>query len=66
MKDLSVGLNWAWRIAAIEAGAAKFQFIVTEHIFIGICSLEKVLKLTLKNLDSISRLIKPYKANMPS
>ena len=46
MKDLSVGANWAWRIAAIEAGAAKFQFIETKHIFIGICSLEKVLKLS--------------------
>jgi ATP-dependent Clp protease ATP-binding subunit ClpC len=46
MKDLSVGVNWAWRIAAIEAGAANFQFIETEHIFIGICSLEKVLKLS--------------------
>ena len=46
MKDLSVGVNWAWRIAAIEAGAAEFQFIETDHIFIGICSLEKVLKLS--------------------
>ncbi len=46
MKDLSVGADLAWRIAAMEAGAARFQFIEAEHIFTGICSLEKVLKLS--------------------
>lgn len=46
MKDLSVGANLVWQIAAMEAGAAKFQFIETEHIFIGIFSLEKLLILS--------------------
>lgn len=46
MKDISVGADLAWRIAAMEAGAARFQFIEAEHIFTGICSLEKVLKLS--------------------
>ncbi len=46
MKDLSIGADLAWRIAAMEAGAARFQFIEAEHIFTGICSLEKVLKLS--------------------
>jgi ATP-dependent Clp protease ATP-binding subunit ClpC len=46
MPDLSIGANIAWQIAAMEAGAARFQFIEIEHIFIGICSLEKILKLS--------------------
>ena len=46
MADISPGSNLAWRIAALEVGAAKFQFIETDHIFIGICSLEKVFKLS--------------------
>jgi ATP-dependent Clp protease ATP-binding subunit ClpC len=46
MRNLSVGADLAWRIAAMEVGAAKFQFIETDHIFIGICSIEKVLKLS--------------------
>ncbi|HBR21496.1 MAG TPA: ATP-dependent Clp protease ATP-binding subunit, partial [Nitrospiraceae bacterium] len=46
MPDLSIGANIAWQIAAHEAAAAKFQFIEKEHLFIGICSLEKILKLS--------------------
>ena len=46
MKDLSIGANIAWQIAAYEAAAAKFQFIEEEHLFIGICSLEKILRLS--------------------
>ncbi len=46
MKNLSIGANIAWQIAAYEAAAAKFQFIEKEHLFIGICSLEKILKLS--------------------
>jgi ATP-dependent Clp protease ATP-binding subunit ClpC len=57
MKDLSFGADIAWRIAAMEAGAARFQFIDAEHIFTGICSLEKVLKLSPEEsgLDSQAR-----------
>lgn len=43
MKGLSIGARLAWRISAIEAAAAKHQFIEKEHIVIGIFSLEKVL-----------------------
>ncbi|MCG2709871.1 MAG: hypothetical protein L6246_06110 [Thermodesulfovibrionales bacterium] len=49
MKDLSIGANIAWQIAAHEAAAAKFQFIEKEHLFIGICSLEKILRLSPEN-----------------
>ncbi len=31
MKDLSVGAYLAWHIAAMEAGAAKFQSIEAEQ-----------------------------------
>jgi len=43
MRELSIAAKVAWKIAAIEAGDAKHQFIEAEHIFIGICSLGKVL-----------------------
>ncbi len=43
--ELSVAADIAWQIAAIEAGAAMHQFIEKEHIFIGICSLEKIILL---------------------
>jgi len=43
MKALSEGLLVAWKIAAIESGLNKHQFIEKEQILIGICSLEKVL-----------------------
>jgi len=46
MTNLSISANIAWQIAAHEAAAAKFQFIEKEHLFIGICSLEKILKLS--------------------
>ena len=44
MPTLSIGANIAWQIAASEA--ARFQFIEAEQIFIGICSIEKVLMLS--------------------
>jgi ATP-dependent Clp protease ATP-binding subunit ClpC len=43
MKALSDGLLVAWKIAAIETGLNKNQFIEKEQILIGICSLEKVI-----------------------
>lgn len=44
MKELSVGANFAWQIAAGEAATSKHQFIEKEHVLIGICSLEKVTR----------------------
>ena len=46
MKDLSIGASLVWQMAAGEAVAAKHQYIEKEHIFIGICSLEKILMLS--------------------
>ena len=46
MPDLSIGLDIAWQIAAIEASGARWEFIEPEHLFIGLCSLEKVLQKT--------------------
>lgn len=46
MVGLSIGANLAWQIAAHEAASARFQFIEAEHVFIGICSLEKVVCLS--------------------
>ncbi|MBI4972227.1 MAG: ATP-dependent Clp protease ATP-binding subunit [Candidatus Omnitrophica bacterium] len=46
MPTLSIGANIAWQIAASEASAARFQFIEAEQIFIGVCSIEKVLMLS--------------------
>lgn len=43
MTGLSVGANLAWQAAVHEAVTAKFQFIEPEHVFIGICGLEKLL-----------------------
>jgi len=43
MSDLSLGVEFAWRIAAGEAAEARHEFIEPEHLFIGLCSLEKLL-----------------------
>lgn len=43
--NLSVGAKIAWQIAAGEAAMLKHQYIEKEHIFIGICSIEKVVRL---------------------
>lgn len=62
MPDLSIGANISWQLAAHEAAAAKFRFIEKEHLFIGICSLEKILKLSPEdsglNLDASKALQK--------
>jgi ATP-dependent Clp protease ATP-binding subunit ClpC len=47
MKELSIGADLAWQIAASEAGAAKRQFIEKEHVLIGIFSLDKAKKLDI-------------------
>jgi ATP-dependent Clp protease ATP-binding subunit ClpC len=43
MVSLTFGASLAWQIASIEAHEARDQFIEKEHLFIGVCSLEKVL-----------------------
>lgn len=46
MKNLTISSTFAWKIAANEAAAGKFQFIEKEHVFIGILSLGKLLMLS--------------------
>ncbi|MDP2937290.1 MAG: AAA family ATPase [Dehalococcoidia bacterium] len=55
MKELSIGATLAWQTAAGEAGAVKHQLIEKEHLFIGICSLEKWLKLEGAGLQAGGR-----------
>jgi hypothetical protein len=43
MSDISIGVDLAWRIAATEAALSRHELIEPEHLFIGLCSLEKML-----------------------
>lgn len=62
MPTLSIGANIAWQVAATETSAARFQFIEAEQIFIGICSLEKVLMLNQEDSGLNPRAIKSLQA----
>jgi len=44
MKKLSAGAMVTWQVAASEASVSKHKYIEKEHLLVGICSLEKVLK----------------------
>lgn len=55
MNKLSIGVQCALKIAAMEAVAARCQYIEKEHIFIGICSIEKILTMdSLKDKNSLT------------
>lgn len=41
MPEASIGLRLPWDIAASEAADARYEHIEPEHLFIGLCSLEK-------------------------
>ena len=43
MPDASIGLILTRDIAEFEAGTARHECIEPEHLFIGLCSLEKML-----------------------
>jgi ATP-dependent Clp protease ATP-binding subunit ClpC len=43
MPNVSISLEFAWQIAASEAIRSRHEFIEPEHLFIGLCGLEKVL-----------------------
>jgi ATP-dependent Clp protease ATP-binding subunit ClpC len=43
MPDISIGLEFAWQIAAAEAAGGRHEFIAPAHLFVGLCSLEKAL-----------------------
>jgi ATP-dependent Clp protease ATP-binding subunit ClpC len=39
MPNISIGLDFAWQIATLEAVHSSHRFIEPEHLFIGICKL---------------------------
>jgi ATP-dependent Clp protease ATP-binding subunit ClpC len=39
MADISPGVDWVWKIAAIEAISQRHEFIDPEHLLIGVCKL---------------------------
>jgi ATP-dependent Clp protease ATP-binding subunit ClpC len=56
MKELSFPASAAWQIAAQEAAAGKHPLIEAEHLLMGICSLEKILRSGAANdLDPLSQ-----------
>jgi ATP-dependent Clp protease ATP-binding subunit ClpC len=56
MKKLSFAASAAWQISAQEAAAGKHSLIETEHLLIGICSLEKIhLSGAANDLDPLSQ-----------
>jgi ATP-dependent Clp protease ATP-binding subunit ClpC len=55
MVALTPGASLAWQIASIEAHESRHQFIEKEHLFIGACSLEKVLAADGIRLDPAIR-----------
>ena len=51
MPNISVGVEFAWRVAAGEATHGRHEFIQPEHLFIGVCKLGK-----LAQIDDWSKL----------
>ncbi len=49
MNQFSVAAALVWQIAAMEVKESHYEYIEPEHLFIGICSLEKMLMLTGKS-----------------
>jgi len=41
--DISIGVNIAWQAAAAEMAQSRHAYIEPAHLFIGLCSLDKVL-----------------------
>jgi ATP-dependent Clp protease ATP-binding subunit ClpC len=39
MPNISIGLDFAWQIAATEARNRQYEFIEPEHLFIGVCKV---------------------------
>lgn len=44
MQDVSIGVGWAWRLAARVAADTGWEHIEPPHICIGLCSLDQVLR----------------------
>ena len=51
MHELSIGLDYAWQIAANEAAHTQHEFIEPEHLFVGVCKLGNLPD--LKDWDDI-------------
>jgi ATP-dependent Clp protease ATP-binding subunit ClpC len=45
MPNISIGLDFAWQIAVIEAAHGRHEFIEPEHLFIGVCKVANLLQL---------------------
>ena len=39
MPNISIGLDFAWRLAVAEAGYGRHELIEPEHLFIGLCKV---------------------------
>ena len=44
MPDLSAGVQVAWQFAGAEAVQSRHELIEPMHLFIGVCSVEKLLQ----------------------
>ena len=66
LKELSAGLLISWKMAAIETGFARHQFIEKEQIVIGICSLEKVFMSRRLNLNLNDKDLRDVKSESES
>ena len=55
MKQLSIGASLAWELAAGEAVAARQQYIEQEHLFMGVCSLGKAIRLAGDQLEPLGK-----------
>ena len=44
MQDISMGIDFAWRVAVVEAVHGRQEFIEPEHLFIGVCKLGNLVQ----------------------
>lgn len=44
MAEISIGVRFAWQLAAFEAGQSGSEKIEPIHLLIGVCSLDKILR----------------------
>ena len=45
MADISIGLDFTWQVAAVEAAYRRHEFIDPEHLFIGVCKVGNLAQL---------------------
>lgn len=62
MKELSVAVSTAWQIGVWETDAGKHRFLEKEHLFIGVCSLEKMVTDSEASADLSERELESLKS----